>query len=138
MPSVGIASFAHDRTIGRKAHDKSKLFKNVFTRVDGKFFHSRAEALRYTQLCVFKNQGILSALRTQVVFDISNNPKKQSQYIADFVFTNAHGTTIVEDVKTPALAFSKGFIFKKEILLKLYGYNITVVFPWEIFTKGVL
>ena len=74
------------------------------SRIDGYFFHSKAEATRYCQLKRLAEQGTIVQLQLQPRFPISVDGQAICVYIADFQYKvmNEYGTVtaiIVEDVK---------------------------------------
>jgi hypothetical protein len=81
------------------AYRRRSKFGNVRTEVDGIKFHSKKEAARYEVLRDMQAAGSVTNLRLQVPFRLFVNGKLVCKYISDFVYTNADGVEIVEDVK---------------------------------------
>jgi hypothetical protein len=86
-------------------HKKTK-YNNKITELDGIKFHSRKESMRYGQLKLYENGGLISDLRLQVSYElipklvINGKTERAIKYIADFVyFDTVHKVEIVEDVK---------------------------------------
>lgn len=86
--------------------------------------HDRAARLR-----LLKKAGQISDLREQVSFTVIPTQRdadgklieKCTRYIADFVYRDREGNTVVEDTKgfrTPE------YIMKRKLMLKVYGIRI--------------
>ena len=69
------------------------------TQIDGFWFDSGAEARRYQELRLMQAGGLIRDLEVHPQFPIKVNGRKICRYIADFRFTLADGSVIVEDVK---------------------------------------
>lgn len=91
--------------------------------VDGIKFDSIKESRRYEELKLLEQTGEISDLQLQVRFELQPSFKigkktyRSIDYIADFVYVDDTGKTIVEDVKgfeTPE------FKLKKKLLLYKY------------------
>jgi hypothetical protein len=67
--------------------------------VDGFVFASKAEARRYSDLKMMENNGDIRDLSLQHKFPCIVNDIKVCTYIADFVYREADGRLVVEDVK---------------------------------------
>ena len=83
---------------------KSKLgkYNNRGFRLDGRFFHSEAEANRYAQLKVLEATGIITRLECQVPYPVSIDGTHITNYMADFRYFIDTGTVrsiVIEDVK---------------------------------------
>lgn len=98
------------------------------TVVDGITFDSRAEATRYTELKLLERAGEISSLVLQPVFELvpgytKNGRKVRAvKYIADFMYTDRNGQTVIEDVKGVR---TKEFALKKKIFEWKYK-NLTI------------
>jgi len=73
-------------------------------RIDGIFFHSKAEGERYEQLKRLVDSGAIDGLRLQPPFDCTVNNRKICIYKADFQYDiiDDRGSvirTVIEDVK---------------------------------------
>jgi hypothetical protein len=95
-------------------------------------FDSKKESKRYTQLLLMEKAGEISDIQTQVKFELIPSQKKDGKvierpcsYIADFVYQDKSGNTIVEDVK----GFRKipEYIIKRKLMLFIYGIKISEV-----------
>ena len=94
------------------------------TEVDGRVFDSRAEARRYSELCLMEKAGEIDDLQCQPVFDIVINGKHICNYFADFHYIDKSGSQIVEDVKGVKTAVYK---LKKRMVEAAYNIKITEV-----------
>jgi hypothetical protein len=94
---------------------------------------SKKEHYRAAQLNLMQRAGLISDLREQVSYQLippqyehieGRKPKlieRACSYIADFVYTDNDGNTIVEDTKgfrTPE------YIIKRKLMLQVHGIRI--------------
>ena len=97
--------------------------------VDGIKFDSLKEARRYQELRLLERAGKITDLRLQVPFFLlpaqrdenGNVVERAVKYIADFVYTDEDGKTVVEDtkgMKTPA------YIIKRKLMRWVHGIAI--------------
>ena len=114
--------------------------KKVFA--DGLVFDSKKEAARYRELHILHRVGEISDLRLQVPYELipaqyetyeryGKNGKrlkdgrrcieKAVTYIADFVYKDDGGNTVVEDTKGVK---TKDYIIKRKLMLDPYGIRI--------------
>ena len=114
--------------------------KKVFA--DGLLFDSKKEAARYRELLLLAHAGEITDLKTQVPYELipaayetyeryGKNGKrlkdgqrcieKAVTYIADFVYKDMDGNTVVEDTKGVK---TKDYIIKRKLLLDRYGIRI--------------
>lgn len=102
--------------MSKPTKSKSK-FGAVKTVVDGQKFDSKHESERYGILKLRRRAGEITALQTQITFDLG-----EKTYIADFLYLDRLTMTwIVEDakgVKTPE------YIHKRKLMKKIYGIVI--------------
>lgn len=94
------------------------------TEVDGRAFDSRAEARRYSELCLLEKANELFNLECQPKFDIKVNGQHICNYIADFKYRTRSGIIVWEDVKgvkTPV------YRLKKKLVEAQYGITITEI-----------
>ena len=107
--------------------------------IDGQTFDSKKEARRFQELKMLEKAGEISELRTQVKFllipaqrepDIigargGRKPGKllerECAYLADFVYKDIEGNTVVEDTKGMR---TEAYIIKRKLLLQRYGIRI--------------
>ena len=98
-------------------------------------FASRKEAERYEYLLSLQRLGEISDLQLQVPYELipkqkrsDNRTEKACRYLADFVYKDKDGNTVVEDTK----GYKKGqayavFTIKRKLMLKVYGISIMEV-----------
>lgn len=114
--------------------------------VDGIEFDSKKEARRYQELLLLQKAGEIYMLERQKVYELlpaQREPdtvgkrggvikgkllERAVEYVADFVYTNKNGETVVEDVK----GFREGgayavFVLKRKLMLYRYGIKIIEV-----------
>lgn len=114
-------------------------YKSRKTSVNGVNFDSRKEADRYIELSILSRSGAITSLKRQVKFElipaqyepdiISPRGKVKKgklieravSYIADFVYTDENGKTVVEDTKGFR---TKDYIIKRKLLLYIHGIRI--------------
>lgn len=120
---------------------KNKYGSNK-TSYDGKQFDSKREAKRYSELQILEKAGAISDLRTQVKFvlipaqrepdtvGVRGGVKKgkvierEIDYIADFVYKNSSGDTVVEDTKGFR---TKDYVLKRKMMLFFHGIRIVEI-----------
>ena len=114
--------------------------------VDGIEFDSKKEARRYQELLLLQKAGEICMLERQKVYELlpaQREPdtvgkrggvikgkllERAVEYVADFVYTDKNGKTVVEDVK----GFREGgayavFVLKRKLMLYRYGIKIIEV-----------
>ena len=94
------------------------------TIVDGHPFDSKREAERYCDLKLFLRAGEINNLELQPRFllqdkfvDKQGNKHRKIEYVADFLYIDKCGKTIVEDVKG---VLTDVYKLKKKMFLKIY------------------
>lgn len=94
--------------------------------LDGVGFDSMREARRYRELKLLERAGEIAELRLQVPFELI--PKQGGErpviYVADFVYTDKDGRTVVEDAKGYR---TREYIIKRKLMLWRHGIEITEV-----------
>ena len=102
-------------------------------------YASRKEHRRACELRFMQQKGIISDLKEQVRFELIPAQygtcgkdfkgrdtrillERACTYIADFVYKDANGNTIVEDTKGVR---TKEYIIKRKLMLRVYGIRIT-------------
>ena len=110
------------------AHSKYKAKK---TEIDGIVFDSKKEAKRYQELILLERAGVISDLQRQVKFVLipvqrinGKVVERECSYIADFVYKDKEGNTIVEDTKGVK---TKDYIIKRKLMLWIHGIRIKEV-----------
>lgn len=114
--------------------------------VDGIEFDSKKEAKRYQELLLLQKAGEIYMLERQKTYELlpaQREPdtvgkrggvikgkllERSVEYVADFVYTDKNGKTVVEDVK----GFREGgayavFVLKRKLMLYRYGIKIKEV-----------
>lgn len=114
--------------------------------VDGIEFDSKKEARRYQELLMLQKAGEIYMLERQKTYELlpaQREPdtvgkrggvikgkllERAVEYVADFVYTDKTGKTVVEDVK----GFREGgayavFVLKRKLMLYRYGIKIIEV-----------
>ena len=114
--------------------------------VDGIEFDSKKEARRSQELLLLQKAGEIYMLERQKVYELlpaQREPdtvgrrggiikgkllERAVEYVADFVYTDKNGKTVVEDVK----GFREGgayavFVLKRKLMLYRYGIKIKEV-----------
>lgn len=112
-------------------------------------FDSRKEARRYEELLLLQRAGQISDLKTQVPYELipaqyeiyerygknGNRLKDGAKlieracvYVADFVYKDSTGKTVVEDVKgyKDGAAYSI-FVIKRKLMLHIHGIKVTEI-----------
>ena len=102
---------------------------------------SLKEHRRASELRMLERGGVISNLREQVSFelipaqygtcgvDLKGKPvkvllEKSCKYVADFVYTDSQGNTVVEDTKGFC---TKEYIIKRKLMLYIHGIKIKEV-----------
>ena len=114
-------------------------YKSHKTSVNGVIFDSKKEYNRYIELTLLSRSGAIKGLKRQVKFELipaqyetdiispQGKVKKGKlieravSYIADFVYTDENGKTVVEDTKGFR---TKDYIIKRKLLLYMHGIRI--------------
>lgn len=107
-------------------------YHNRKVSVDGILFDSAREARRYGELRLLEKGGYISNLRLQVPFELIPNQKnidgkvveRKVSYIADFVYLDRDGRTVVEDSKGMKTEVYK---LKKKLMRYVHGIEIKEV-----------
>lgn len=105
-------------------------FHNQITINHGIQFDSKKEALRWDELQHLQRIGVIKNLQRQIRYELIPSQRKSDgkiergiAYIADFVYEDRTGKTIVEDVKTPATK-TKEYLIKRKLMLYFHGIEI--------------
>ena len=114
-------------------------YKSHKTSVNGVIFDSKKEYNRYIELTLLSRSGAIKGLKRQVKFELIPaqyepdiiGPRGKAKkgklieravsYIADFVYTDENGKTVVEDTKGFR---TKDYIIKRKLLLYMHGIRI--------------
>lgn len=131
---------------------KNKYGAMKVTTPDGEEFDSKAEYHRWCELKLLERAGKISDLQRQVKYELlpaiyetiprvsektgrELKPKTKLveaavYYVADFVYKDEQGQTVVEDVKgyrDPSSAGYAKFVIKRKLMLHFYGIKIREV-----------
>ena len=109
-------------------------YGNQKTEVDGISFDSRHEANRYIELRYMERAHLIKNLQLQRPFVLLGTQKdtdgkvleRPVKYIADFVYTDQDGKTVVEDAKSEATR-TDVYKIKRKLMLAIYGIQIKEV-----------
>ena len=93
-------------------------------------YDSRKEHRRANELRLMQRAGLITNLREQVAFELipvqrgidGKVIERACSYIADFVYTDEHGNTVVEDTKGLK---TKEYIIKRKLMLHVHGIRIS-------------
>ena len=112
-------------------------------------FDSKHEALRYQELKFMQKAGEISLLQRQVRYELVPEQREKSArlytkgakagqpvpgrliekpvyYIADFVYKDKDGNTVVEDTKSTATK-TKDYVIKRKLMLWRHGIKVQEV-----------
>ena len=100
-------------------------YKSRKTHRNGLLFDSKREADRYTKLLLMLRSGRITALKTQVTFELLPKQKNERavKYIADFVYEQ-DGEVVVEDCKGVR---TRDYIIKRKLMLWVHGISVKEV-----------
>ena len=107
-------------------------YHSVKTEIDGITFASKHEARRYIELKYMERAGLISSLQLQRRFTLLGAQKDDDGkvierpvvYVADFVYKDQTGKTVVEDAKG---AKTDVYKIKRKLMLSIYGIRIVEV-----------
>ncbi len=117
----------HETAVARATEKKPAKYRNTKCEHEGIKFDSQKERSHWFRLIQLQAAGQIRDLRLQVPFVIApaavvGGKKKQARrYVADFVYRDAAGELVVEDVKgflTPM------YEFKKHLMKTVHGIDI--------------
>ena len=99
---------------------------------NGLQFDSHKELRRYLELRLLERSGQINGLKRQVKFELIPPQKNEKgrcieravTYIADFVYKDRQGNTVVEDTKGMR---TKEYIIKRKLMLYFHGIKIREV-----------
>lgn len=112
------------RAISAKGGRLKSKYGNKKKEVDGRTFDSGREAKRYQELLALQAGGFISELKCQRPVACVVNNFHVCDYIADFVYLNAKGVEIHEDVKSVATQKNPVYRIKKKLVLACTGIQI--------------
>lgn len=98
-------------------------FGNRRTPVGELTFDSAREAKRWGDLVLLERIGEISDLRRQVAYPLTVNGILTTTYVADFVFVDKCGRTVVEDSKGVQ---TDAFKIKRRLMLAVHGVDVVL------------
>lgn len=102
---------------------RHKFFAKAVT-IDGHRFASKAEGARYVELRLLEKAGEIRGLGLQPRFTLHVGGVLIGAYVADFVYFDAAGTRVVEDVKGLDLPLGR---WKRKHFEAQYGQPVRVI-----------
>jgi len=110
-------------------HVRSK-YGAIKQQVMGITFDSKAEARRFMELKALEGAGQITHLELQKKFLLLPSKRnadgyleRETSYVADFVYVDNSGDTIVEDTKSPATRTPE-YVIKRKLMLHVHGITI--------------
>lgn len=93
---------------------------------NGITFDSRREMKRYMELELLEKAGVIEHLQCQITYEVipKYGKERAAHYIADFVYTDENGHTVIEDakgVKTPE------YVLKRKLMNWLHKIQVREV-----------
>lgn len=93
-------------------------------------YDSRKEHRRANELRLMQRAGLITNLKEQVTYELIPAQRDKDgkllerpcKYVADFVYEDEHGNTIVEDTKGMR---TDVYIMKRKLMLHVHGIRIT-------------
>ena len=111
-----------------KKPKRSNKFGNKIIKTPEGVFASKWEHEYWGVLKVLARAGEISHLAKQIKYPLRVNGVHISDYIADFIYQDKTGKTIVVDTKSKATVKLSEFQMKKKLMLALFGIEVKVVF----------
>lgn len=107
---------------------RSGKYNNRRCEIDGETFDSQMERDRWLNLRLLERASEISQLRRQVAYELipaqkrlSGGVERACSYVADFVYLDKAGRTVVEDVKG---AVTPEFRLKRKLMLQVHGVEV--------------
>lgn len=108
----------------------SKYGNRKVATTDGIIHDSQKEAARWSQLKLLERAGEITDIQRQVKYELIPRQERERavHYIADFVYTDKDGKTVVEDVK----GYREGtayrlFAIKRKLMLWVHHIKVKEV-----------
>jgi hypothetical protein len=104
----------------------NKYHNNITYTADGIKHASQKEANRWCELKMLERVGAIADLKRQVEYELipPQEGERKVAYVADFVYTDDKGNTIVEDTKGIK---TKDYIIKRKLMLYIHNIRITEI-----------
>lgn len=109
--------------MGGKPSKRRKFGNKIVETEDGRF-DSKSEYRRWDYLQTLENAGEIAGLRRQIPFELRVNGMLVCKYVADFVYIDGKGETVVEDVKG---VVTREFRIKQKLMRALHGIDVKIV-----------
>lgn len=121
---------------------KKSKYRAKKVEIDGIVFDSKKESRRYVELKALQEAGVISNLKRQVKYVLipaQREPdtvgkrggkikgkliERECSYVADFVYKDGYGNTVVEDTKGMR---TTEYIIKRKLMLYIRGIKIKEV-----------
>lgn len=105
-------------------------YGSVKQQVMGITFDSKAEARRFLELKALESAGQIDCLELQKRFLLLSSKRnadgyleRETAYVADFVYVDGSGETVVEDTKSVATRTPE-YVIKRKLMLHIHGITI--------------
>lgn len=100
--------------------------KKIKDPATGYVFDSKKEFFRWCELRIMERAGKISDLKRQVSYELIPKQKveRACTYVADFVYIDEHGETVVEDAKGVR---TDAYRIKRKLMLWVHGIKIQEV-----------
>ncbi len=102
----------------------------VKTQISGITFDSKAEARRFLELKALEAAGQIGCLELQKKFLLLPSKRnadgyleRETAYVADFVYIDSTGDTVVEDSKSSA-TITPEYVIKRKLMLHIHGVTV--------------
>ena len=89
----------------------------------GEVFDSKKEYYRWCELHLLQRAGKIADLQRQVKYELipKQDGERACYYVADFVYKDADGNTVVEDTKGVR---TDAYKIKRKLMLQVHGIRI--------------
>lgn len=108
-------------------------YNSVKVQIQGITFDSKAEAARFVELKALEDAGHISGLTLQKKYLLLSSKRnadgyleRETSYVADFVYVDHLGETVVEDMKSPVTRTPE-YVIKRKLMLHVHGITIREV-----------
>ena len=104
----------------------NKYHNKITYTADGIKHASQKEANRWCELKMLERVGAITDLKRQVEYELipPQDRERKATYIADFVYKDNKGNTVVEDTKGVK---TKEYILKRKLMLWVHNIRIQEV-----------
>lgn len=127
--SIRLSRAELNALLGKKPVEKETKYHSQKITVSGKTFDSIKEGTRYADLVLMERASEISELKCQVPYELIPSQKgengkvieKPVKYIADFVYKDKNGNTVVEDTKGVR---TSDYVIKRKLMLYIHKIRI--------------